>query len=192
MPVKRFIKRLRRTLKEKGFGGLWESMLLFMILLSLTTTIHETTHVAVAYYEGCSGKVEEIAVFTGLSAISCDSKIESDDKYIIIALSAPIVLFFFGLYIWFADKEDSLLRLWSLLCWFYGSIPSLSFWTPDSDAQFAVHHGLPLLWAIALFFIPAAIMALLLRKEVTRENQIWRREDYGLTYGGSGNLQSPR
>lgn len=161
MPVKKLINTLDDILTQKGFSELWRNFLIFMILLSLTTTLHETIHVTTAYFLNCNGNVEDITFFSGLSAITCSDN--DGNKLILISLSAPIVMFLFGLYLWFIDNHP-MIKIWSLLCWFYGSIPSLSFWTANSDSNFALEHGLPILWALLIFIIPTSIVAFLITR----------------------------
>lgn len=164
MPLKKLIDTLDDIFTQKGFSELWRNFLIFMILLAITTSLHEATHVLTAYYLGCKGELTKISFFTGLSAIKCDSP----NKLIIISLSAPILLFLIGLYLWFSDSNP-MVKIWALLCWFYGSLPSLSFFTPNSDAQFAVEQGLPILWALLIFILPTSIIAYLLVRNFKKE-----------------------
>ncbi|RKX41257.1 MAG: hypothetical protein DRP23_01095 [Thermotogae bacterium] len=165
MPLKKLIDTLDDIFTQKGFSELWRNFLIFMILLAITTTIHEATHVVTAYYLGCEGELAKISFFTGLSAIKCE---DNSTKLIIISLSAPILLFLIGLYLWFSDSHP-MVKIWALLCWFYGSLPSLSFFTSNTDANFALKHGLPPLWALLIFIIPTSIIAYLLSRNFKRE-----------------------
>jgi len=169
----RLIETLRGFCTEKGIGELWTNFIIFMVMLSLTTTFHETIHIVTAQFLGCKGDLIDMSIITGLSAIDCDNSEDVNSKMIIVALSAPIVLWITGCWLWFLRGKDSLLRVWSLLCWFYGSIPSLSFWVAKSDAHFAMEHGLPLLWAFLIFAIPTSIVAVLISREITNEEEEW-------------------
>jgi len=161
--------KIVRDLREKStLPKLVFSLIVGYIFVNLSLIIHEGSHVLVARLLGVEAGVNQLLMFTGVSAIGDTTPIQ----FILIALAGPIGAFLYGLWCYFVEK-DSVIRVAGIVSFFYSVIPSLAPFMPNSDMAQAIEHGLnPLLgWLIYLLIFSYCFKLII--DEVT-EKKIWK------------------
>ena len=114
------------------------SALVGTIIINMGTTFHEYMfHNLIAHLLGCTSN-SSVNIFSGVTTFDCP--VMTPLMGIIIALSAPVGVFFVGMFLWNINK-DSILRVVGGFMMFYSSIPSLFPMIPASDMSFAIRQG---------------------------------------------------
>jgi hypothetical protein len=123
-----------------------------VLCIFLSVSVHEMTHVLVAISQGCKAGIQELSWMYGATGVGEKCPNEAMVK---IAISAPIVSFLIGLFLWFWFGKDSEARLVAISLFVWSVLPNtLPLKELPTDFSKAVEFGLPLwvAWTIHLFF----------------------------------------
>ncbi len=138
----------------------------FIKYLFLSTFVHETGHLLVAWLLGVDVGIPSITYFVGFTPVYSDLSKLPPLVVTLIAYAGPLLALLFGIWVWEKDKE------WAIVTFLYSVLPSLLPIMPGSDAYQAVVYGrFPLFLAWLIFFSALSLIALYLdeiRRERTR------------------------
>lgn len=165
--VTRLVRSIQDSLSARGINQQIAGVILFFFFVFLTLIVHESGHIFTARMYGCSAGLQQVMGFTGASGIDCPDG-TPNSIWVKIALAGPIISFLFGLWLWFVEGKDSIMRMGGLIAFLYSTIPNLSWWLPNSDMNLAIHQfGLSLITGAIICIAITGFSANLILQELT-------------------------
>jgi hypothetical protein len=158
---------LRKRARRVKFEEFLRYLAIGILSIFFSVAFHESMHVLTALANGCFAGIQELNWMFGVSGVTEKCPKEALMK---IAISAPILSFFAGLFFWFAFGKDSEARLLAISLFAYSVLPNLIPTVPTTDFAKAVEFGLPLWFAWGfLLFATGTIFYLISREVLEKE-----------------------
>lgn len=166
----KILEKIEEEVRSWNIPRFVQLTLLLIIVFFLSTGIHESAHLIVAYLIGCNAGIGEVKLLTGETGVDCPN----DWQYGITALAGPLVSFAVGFYLWFSEVkpmemgELSEFRMFAVILFFLSAIFQLFPGLIYSDGWHAISFGIPpgIVWG--LWFLIVGLTANIIISEPIR------------------------